>query len=316
MFQKRQHDIAAAFVAVFLAALLALPVAADTLTINGEKKRNVLVVGYADGKLTVKEKGKNVQIPIHTVQQMELGGEDELNRAEKLAAKGDKGMVAAYEIAARKARGNWRPALMRQRLEMAKNGAFPIPANAPPPPEPVPASQPKPAETKPETKPEPETPKPPPDVDPTTYALKSARNLLEACKSLPADPRQLPNWKDLDEDHRKQELQAYETAAKQWNTKYAVREKTVTWTLAVVSVKQKNNIIAMELNDGEQIIVQATFAETTQKLPKLREGSKISVTGTLRSFTYQAAEKTIFMSTPASLTATLDDAHFDGLRED
>jgi hypothetical protein len=318
MIQKRQHGTVTAVGVMLLAALLAGSAAADTLTVNGVRMRNVLVTGYAANVLFVRQSGQTINIPIDTVQQMEIGGEDELNRAEALAAKGDKGMVAAYEAAAKKARGTWRPALVKKRLEMAQAGAFPIPVKKqapPPPPKPEPKPQPKPA-PKPEPKPEPAPePKPdevvklPPGADDTTRALASQRNLYEACKSLPTDPKQSVQWSHWEDAQRRQALQKYEDDTKKWNARYGVRGKPVTWTLTVTSVAKRNGRIVVGARDGEQIVVDATFTEAfSQNPPPFKAGEKIRVTGTLRNFIFKHGEKTIFIDDASHLSVFLSEA--------
>lgn len=303
---------------MLLATLPVLPAAADTLTVNGVKMRAVLVMNFAANNLVVKQQGRTLYIPIDTVQQIELGGEDELNRAETLAAKGDKGMVAAYETASKKARGTWKPALVKKRLEMAQAGQFPLPVKKQPPPQP-PKPEPKP-EPKPQPKPEPKPePKPaskpegyvevPPGTDETTRAMAGPRNLFEACRELPVDPRQASHWKNLDDKQRQQALREYEDGEKKWHARYAVRGKPVTWTLTVTSAKKRGSRIVMEAREGEQIVIEVIFSETVSPtLPQLRSGDKIRVTATLRSFTFKHGEKTIFIDDASHLDVFLNDA--------
>jgi len=303
--------------AIFVAALLALPAAADTVTVYGEKLNGVIVTGYADGKLTYRQKGETVTVPITMVQQIELGGESEFNRAENLAAKGDKGMVAAYEQAVKKVKGTWRPALAKRRLAMAYANEFPVPVVANPNPKPKPAPAPTTRPTsQPASAPAKETPKDDEDAEPpidlSAGALATVHHLLAACGEMPADPRQSAHWPDLDEEHQAQAVQQYERDMKHWNATYDVRGKTVTWTLPVASLtRERNRRVVLGLRGGGQITVRVTLsaAASAGEIPKFEDGDKARVTGTLREFVYTPGEKTIFTEVGAKLSVTIDEAY-------
>jgi len=299
--------------AIVLAACVAFPAAADMLIVNGEKMSNVVVTGYSDGKITYKRKGETITVDVTYVQQIEIGGDDELNHAEKLAAKGDKGMVAAYEVAVKKTKGPWHIALAKKRLVMAMAGDFPVLTRATMPkptvkPPPAPASQPT-SRPKPEPEPEPEIP---PNLDAISRALATANNLFDTCREMPVDPRRSPNWPDMDEEHRAPLLRDYETEMKKWNAEHNVRGRMVSWTLHATKAGRKDGRVVLTLQAGEEITVEATFsaAASETKLPDLKDGdNKVRVTGVLRDYQYKHGEKTIFMESGATLSVTLDEAY-------
>jgi len=163
-----------------------------------------------------------------------------------------------------------------------------------PPPPPKPAAPPK--------------PEPPPKVDPGNV-LESPRNLFEACKEIPLDPRQKTNWSDLDEEHRTLAMKDYQDKTKQWHAKYAVQGKTVQWTITVKSIRPRNKYVVIGFHDGDQIVGEATFSESaSQALPKLTPGDKIRISGKLKSFVYKPGERSIFLDAASHLSITLDDA--------